>query len=247
MVSPCAAVVSIHAPAWGATCGGSQACAGAWFQSTPPRGGRPDAHRQCRSGVYGFNPRPRVGGDIRRSALQCGQLHGFNPRPRVGGDALAAEIDPDGIAVSIHAPAWGATCERRRSCTSSYCFNPRPRVGGDAEAVPDQVTYSPVSIHAPAWGATLWPLALRRQPQLSFNPRPRVGGDPIPCTSQSVARVSIHAPAWGATYCASAAARRWPGFNPRPRVGGDSRAGVAGQARQGVSIHAPAWGATPPL
>ena len=56
-------------------------------------------------------------------------------------------------AISIHAPAWGATkFNRNREVNSSY-FNSRPRVGGDS------------------WlsSATVF--------QYYFNSRPRVGGD----------------------------------------------------------------------
>jgi len=57
-------------------------------------------------------------------------LDGFNPRARMGRDDDLVEIF-EKSAVSIHAPAWGATLAGiRRRC-------------GDG-----------VSIHAPAWGAT---------------------------------------------------------------------------------------------
>src|SRR5262245_25584329 len=55
------------------------------FQSTPPHGGRPIPHE-----------RP-----IRRRS-------GFNPRPRMGGDLAGYAGEHDAL-VSIHAPAWGAT------------------------------------------------------------------------------------------------------------------------------------------
>ena len=55
--------VSIHAPAWGAT---------ASVPLVPAL-------------IFSFNPRPRMGGDIRNSSPQ-GVHNGFNPRPRMGGD-----------------------------------------------------------------------------------------------------------------------------------------------------------------
>ena len=58
-------MVSIHAPAWGATLGAGD-------------GGD---LRKC------FNPRPRVGGDL-RPALTLAFVYCFNPRPRVGGDRV---------------------------------------------------------------------------------------------------------------------------------------------------------------
>ncbi len=100
--------VSIHAPAWGATRAGCLVCAAR----------------------IRFNPRARVGRDSKRSrhgtSRKC-----FNPRARVGRDGLVSfpllyptefqSTRPRGarrelglrersdLAVSIHAPAWGAT------------------------------------------------------------------------------------------------------------------------------------------
>ena len=146
-------VVSIHAPAWGATrwaCGHFRAKA--WFQSTHPRGVR-----------------------------------------RTGGNTMRV-----GRPVSIHAPAWGATSLSLNTIYLPFCFNPRTRVGCDSVRVsamprvcafqsthPRGVRRRPavhglrgiaVSIHAPAWGAT-------------------TGGKFFP----DFLPVSIHAPAWGAT------------------------------------------------
>ncbi len=78
-------IVSIHAPAWGAT---PWHVRGRWpsrrFQSTPPRGGRLDESRgRSPERREGFNPRPRVGGD-RLAVEPVAVAAGFNPRPRVG-------------------------------------------------------------------------------------------------------------------------------------------------------------------
>ena len=103
--------VSIHAPAWGATITGVIWLKPNWFQSTPPHGGRHSA------GIisvtdFGFNPRPRMGGDeaqiTKAYTMAC-----FNPRPRMGGDQGTANQDCR-TKVSIHAPAWGATSNRKR-------------------------------------------------------------------------------------------------------------------------------------
>ncbi len=78
-------LVSIHAPAWGATLN-----AGHWNQTT-----------------YGFNPRARVGRDIRKGWAVYG--------PSVSIHAPAWGATPARcffliiLFVSIHAPAWGAT------------------------------------------------------------------------------------------------------------------------------------------
>ncbi len=59
--------VSIHAPAWGATWRGWFCClVAAEFQSTPPHGGR-QLWRVSLRWREGFNPRPRMGGDLSSS------------------------------------------------------------------------------------------------------------------------------------------------------------------------------------
>ena len=259
-------IVSIHAPAWGAT---------RPFRSRGPIRGR-------------FNPRARVGRDL--DPRLCRRLTIVSIHAPAWGatnfDADVAALDK----VSFHAPAWGATLPVTPSSFSfSTRFNPRARVGrdksvrtsktlllrfqstrprgarrlADRDAAPDGA----VSIHAPAWGATsaftasslsasfqsTRPRGARRAGigeavnRYRFNPRARVGRDcktsvgmPNTLSFQSTrprgARlssslsswrrmcVSIHAPAWGATILDC----------------------LVGQ-RADVSIHAPAWGATPTL
>jgi len=77
------------------------------FQSTPPHGGR-RGDKMTETEIYGFQSTPPHGG--RPVLIAVAILH---------------------KAVSIHAPAWGATAG-----------GPRNGQGGG------------VSIHAPAWGAT---------------------------------------------------------------------------------------------
>src|SRR5690606_22986240 len=74
------------------------------FQSTPPQGGRP---KSCR------------GGSASRR---------FNPRPRRGGDDHAARFLVL-LAVSIHAPAGGATVERFQLANLRW-FQSTPPQGG---------------------------------------------------------------------------------------------------------------------
>ena len=149
---------------------------------------------------------------------------------------------PPNCPVSIHAPAWGATC-------AELCSE-EGRV---------------VSIHAPAWGAT-YISTPRRQSTARFNPRARVGrdmtrfGSPLtPSSFNPRARV-------GRDQRIARRRARALGFNPRARVGRDSVL-LAGRVcnhtfqstrprgarhdiawlfkiRFSVSIHAPAWGAT---
>ena len=168
-------LVSIHAPAWGATpysalMVGSTAA----FQSTHPRGVRRGRHGRRFLPAARFNPRTRVGCDESRAETDvlAGQFQSTHPRGVR--PARACAVCPRG-AVSIHAPAWGATIRLRAHCLVSIGFNPRTRVGCDSARCRAGWT-AWVSIHAPAWGAT--PGCCRgRARSGSFNPRTRVGCD----------------------------------------------------------------------
>jgi len=101
--------VSIHAPAWGATRTRRVSApkpepvsihAPAWGATALLRGELP--------GLCGFNPRTRVGCDLllllsRATCLLFQSTHPRGVRQMDEDDRQAA------IAVSIHAPAWGAT------------------------------------------------------------------------------------------------------------------------------------------
>ena len=76
------------------------------FQSTPPHGGRQGAER-LKLLVCEFQSTPPHGGRPPAS-VSTWQDWGFNPRPRMGGD-LTSYLLGYNINVSIHAPAWGAT------------------------------------------------------------------------------------------------------------------------------------------
>ena len=144
-------LVSIHAPAWGATIWESNPRHSAWFQSTLPRGERRDSANSV-IGCFRVSIHAPAWG---ATGAACGHgcfKHGFNPRSRVGSDNQPC--------------AW---------CGRNDGFNPRSRVGSDKDlAMKYQVLT--VSIHAPAWGATWTPLMVHQ-----------------------TGIVSIHAPAWGAT------------------------------------------------
>ncbi len=98
--------VSIHAPARGATMRRNRISPLIRFQSTPPHGGRLGSQLPPRA-KNRFNPRPRTGGDFARWDGRAGHPC-FNPRPRTGGDPCRA-AGRRCWAVSIHAPARGAT------------------------------------------------------------------------------------------------------------------------------------------
>ncbi len=145
------------------------------FQSTPPRGGRQAGGG---GGVY--------------AVLE------FQSTPPRGGRHGQWRYHQDRAAVSIHAPARGATRSFAfRLIAPCRSFNPRPRAGGDAGGLGS---------------------CSRRS---RFNPRPRAGGDlrngvPI----RDALRFQSTPPRGGRR------SRRLPcaprrRFNPRPRAGGD--------------------------
>ena len=142
--------ISIHAPAWGATWFTCGDCLQYEFQSTLPRGER-------RFGIILvivcsiFQSTLPRGERPRSMTCSCGFWH-FNPRSRVGSDGTLFDAPPQ-KNISIHAPAWGATYRQLRFYGACV-----------------------ISIHAPAWGATI--------------------GNSLSCIFR---KISIHAPAWGAT------------------------------------------------
>ena len=257
-------IVSIHAPAKGATVAGE-------------RVGRQGA---------GFNPRPREGGDGRRGSTGPAP-RGFNPRPREGGDMppYAHNRRPD--LFQSTPPRRGRQARRGPRSRRSCCFNPRPREGGDVRQAVRPLPHVGVSIHAPAKGATSRPHPPRPMPAVSIH-APAKGATRVPRHPAGVRgfqstpprrgrhqrgrivtierRVSIHAPAKGATRPRITTRPPAGGFNPRPREGGDRPAEARGHRgstfqstppRRGrpprpacwacwgaVSIHAPAKGAT---
>ena len=215
--------VSIHAPAWGATwTAQSLASPTATFQSTHPRGVRPSATTIPSTSRPCFNPRTRVGCDPwsawpRMTMTEFQSTHprgvrhqtgtfshraltGFNPRTRVGCDALASGLRERRIRVSIHAPAWGATCGHcPAGLVAVEVSIHAPAWGATLGHLLDRELGS-VSIHAPAWGATRPSGLPSPRGRKGFNPRTRVGCD-VKGVADARARfiVSIHAPAWGAT------------------------------------------------
>ena len=121
--------VSIHAPAWGATT--ALAC---WltlifgFQSTPPHGGRHNLAGRLTKGL-GFNPRPRMGGDlIGHTDIHRWEL--FQSTPPHGGrhSAMRNLLQPRKFQST---PPHGGRLNFLLACGHAQSFNPRPRMGGD--------------------------------------------------------------------------------------------------------------------
>ena len=149
------------------------------------------------------------------------KYHSFNPRLRVGGDLRRLER-PLSQPVSIHASAWEATAGILRLSHQGFSFNPRLRVGGDiflARSLRRRRCFNPrlrVGGDLPSVSLPDFPLMFQSTPPRGrrggssqrnilprrFNPRLRVGGE------RSTLRQFPDAPS----------------FNPRLRVGGDGTA-----------------------
>ena len=144
--------VSIHAPAWGATgldivglireysfnprtrvgcdqATGPQATGIATFQSTHPRGVRPQS-AVARSSASGVSIHAPAWGATGLDIVRFIREHGFNPRTRVGCDSSAASSK---TAAARFNPRTRVGCDVLHASRSSrvVCFNPRTRVGCD--------------------------------------------------------------------------------------------------------------------
>ena len=103
--------VSIHAPAWGAT--------RVLVLSEPKDGG--------------FNSRSRVGSDRARGFTRQSNWKFQFTLPRGERHDRPGRV-ADGPAVSIHAPAWGATVSKYYIFMVYLSFNSRSRVGSDTSS-----------------------------------------------------------------------------------------------------------------
>ncbi len=211
------------------------------FQSTPPRGGRRRGGRSG-GGSWGFNPRPRAGGDSPGTPASRRSLKFQSTPPRGGRPRGRAPRPHHRHEVSIHAPARGAT-QRWIPVSSQPEVSIHAPARGATECSVQLIGEPIVSIHAPARGATNG--SRMEPPGGLFQSTPPRGGRPA-------AAPRSHRPG--------------PRFNPRPRAGGDTnsphrsvmehqfqstppRGGRPAQVREElpldrVSIHAPARGAT---
>ena len=256
-------VVSIHAPAKGAT----RALVIWWAQprSFNPRAreGRDQLAKLMLNNIYGFqSTRPRR---ARRFAGRSGAwFNSFqSTRPR-----RARLLGEAGVhrrtAVSIHAPAKGATGRSRSSCRRTWSFNPRAREGRDprnashargktgfnprAREGRDSLVSSPL---APFTGFQST-RPRRARPQSSGHSisqftvsihAPAKGATTLTHSIPLHSVVSIHAPAKGATAGAYATDSSSTFQSTRPRRARRLAPALVEGDRH-VSIHAPAKGAT---
>ena len=167
-------------------------------------------------------------------------LKGFDPRARMGRDLL--ELLHDGRhAVSIHAPAWGATFWSFCTMGDMRFRSTRPH-GARLDKTTFFADTLDVSIHAPAWGATRGFPHVLKSMNVSIH-APAWGATFTDEAFMGLTVVSIHAPAWGATNALRNYQRGWNVSIHAPAWGA-TRDDANADPSNRVSIHAPAWGAT---
>ena len=144
--------ISIHAPARGATRPSSVTADSFSISIHAPARGATKLHEHSHNTVFDFNPRSRKGSDynVPIQALKHAEFQSTLPQ---GERQWKGGADANGIAISIHAPARGAT---RHIATCSPIWK--------------------ISIHAPARGATPSTASSTLLPS-DFNPRSRKGSD----------------------------------------------------------------------
>ena len=171
------ALVSIHAPARGATCRGGEALSVHVRRFNPrARAGRDRKVARYRGHTRGVSIHaPARGATLARPSRR---RHGFvfqSTRPR-GARPISHCRRIEREHVSIHAPARGATRQRVAAADDARVSIHAPARGA-TRALVATTSLSTVSIHAPARGATSSNDHDAAQTIASFNPRARAGRD----------------------------------------------------------------------
>ena len=168
-----------------------------------------------------------------------GIVRGFNPRPRMEGD-ISGYLTQRGSDVSIHAPAWRATVIGY-PLTARHRFQSTPPHGGRPFSIPCFILYDWFQSTPPHGGRLSVNFFNDKTRKFQSTP-PHGGRRDLQKVMSCLIKVSIHAPAWRATItCGNIS---WPKlFQSTPPHGGRlvflySRSAFI------VSIHAPAWRAT---
>ena len=234
------ALISIHAPARGATL----------------------LDRKSIDFRQNFNPRSREGSDFLLSVLIVqfrisihaparGATHRIQLVIRISiisihaparGATRVRLVCCRRLAISIHAPARGATAPAQTVKSYTVDFNPRSREGSDRNSAicdnSDSLFQSTLPRgERPGLAWFLFPFRAF-QSTLPRGERPRSP------RSMICAMISIHAPARGATQSQHRPTAERLDFNPRSREGSDDVLYYSGTVYNYISIHAPARGAT---
>ncbi len=144
-------IISIHAPAKGATCFRVKIFFNANISIHAPAKGATPHHPRLPLLPKHFNPRSREGSDTARPHMRPA-MRNFNPRSREGSDAFSDWIDDPVYPFQSTLPR-----RERRIFPMAFRtfpdFNPRSREGSDMSTWTFPKTLK-ISIHAPAKGAT---------------------------------------------------------------------------------------------
>ena len=144
--------VSIHAPAWGATEEGGRRPRERQVSIHAPAWGATTTYNTRYKLNSSFNPRARVGRDIKPKGLRW-KFKSFNPRARVGRDSSLLNLWVSLISFNPRARVgrdW-QVCHPGRDGGGFQSTRPR---GARQDMDDGYILYQSVSIHAPAWGAT---------------------------------------------------------------------------------------------
>jgi len=105
-------LVSIHAPAWGATSVDLFFFSKIIVSIHAPAWGATESGKCTEKTKTSFNPRARMGRDF--SDIVDGEIeNNVSIHAPAWGATASSPLHLSGCFVSIHAPAWGATCIRR--------------------------------------------------------------------------------------------------------------------------------------
>ena len=169
-------IISIHAPARGATAPCSVVLSMPGFQSTLPRGERPLKLMQTQYNISHFNPRSREGSDRSLCSPVSGSTQFQSTLPR-GERLICITAIMCQFKISIHAPARGATCSSCPRALYLSHFNPRSREGSDPIKFFDARKTAIFQSTLPR-GERPEPTPTNTTAQ-NFNPRSREGSDYI--------------------------------------------------------------------
>ncbi len=190
-------IISIHAPAKGATYFDYLKVSVRIFQSTLPRRERRASYETRTSGRCYFNPRSREGSDSSANSIINRQtlfqstlprrerhpaplpshpLQHFNPRSREGSDQRPQQAAAQGAEISIHAPAKGATSRIMSIASTVSIFQstlPRRERRGRSAHCGTSSTFQSTLPRRERRSAGLAPAFS----SMHFNPRSREGSD----------------------------------------------------------------------
>ena len=125
-------VISIHAPAWGATVALIKGITGSLDFNPRTRVGCDHNPKNDSFPGVDFNPRTRVGCDGPMHRLPAWMIISIHA-PAWGATSRSSGTTGSAGAISIHAPAWGATALIPTKSWNKLNFNPRTRVGCDSK------------------------------------------------------------------------------------------------------------------